>query len=447
MEIFINVRQFKHQRPYSTSSCHPRARSQLDKVVTADPGIQKAQQFAERSGSRIFKRARSEPIFVRDDNVGFGENCNTALVSSFKQRIQSCPIILLPLYFWLVAIVNAAQAEGVNLEAVLADTAPKQISAYNLFQDPATMTPNEGVMAYEMNTALFTDYAIKRRFVFIPEGTQITYDATESFVFPVGTVLVKSFGLPEDARDPASPIRFVETRLLIHKATGWDALPYVWAEDMSDATLKVAGKRFEIDFVHDDGTTKHVRYAVPNKNQCKGCHSLNGEFTPLGPKARNLNRDIAYGDERKNQLDQWSELGLLSSAPHSDDMPRAAIWDDPESGSLDARARAYLDVNCGHCHRVGGPADNSGLFLDTLQTEALGLGINKRPVAAGPGSGGFEFAILPGASARSILPFRMESLDPGIMMPELGRSLVHEEGLALIREWIDLMETQEPSND
>ena len=351
------------------------------------------------------------------------------------------------LLFCLSVYVTSVNAQGVNLEAVLADRAPKTLSAYNLFEDPVTMTPNADVVAYEMNTALFTDYAIKRRFVFVPESTQITYDEMESFVFPVGTVLVKSFGLPADARDPASPIRFVETRLLIHKAAGWDALPYVWAEDMSDATLKIAGKRFEADFIHTDGTTKHVRYAVPNKNQCKGCHSLDGEFTPLGPKARNLNRDVAYGDELKNQLDHWSEMGLLAGAPASEEAPRAAVWDDPESGSLDARARAYLDVNCGHCHRVGGPADNSGLFLDSLQAESLGLGVNKRPVAAGPGSGGFEFAILPGASAHSILPFRMESLDPGIMMPELGRSLVHEEGLAVIREWIDAMDTQVLSDD
>jgi hypothetical protein len=30
----------------------------------------------------------------------------------------------------------------------------------------------------------------------------------------------------------------------------------------------------------------------------------------------------------------------------------------------------------------------------------------------------------------------MESTDPGILMPESGRKMVHKEGVALIRDWI-----------
>jgi len=112
-------------------------------------------------------------------------------------------------------------------------------------------------------------------------------------------------------------------------------------------------------------------------------------------------------------------------------MPR---WDDPASGSLQDRARAYLDVNCAHCHNPEGSASNSGLFLRWTDPVNVNYGIGKRPTAAGRGSGGMEFAIAPGEPDRSFLIYRLESTEPGIAMPELGRSTVHKEGAALLRQ-------------
>jgi hypothetical protein len=60
-------------------------------------------------------------------------------------------------------------------------------------------------------------------------------------------------------------------------------------------------------------------------------------------------------------------------------------------------------------------------------------------VAAGRGSGGHEFSILPGQPDRSILLHRMLSSEPGVMMPQFGRALIHEDGVALIRQWIASM--------
>ena len=100
------------------------------------------------------------------------------------------------------------------------------------------------------------------------------------------------------------------------------------------------------------------------------------------------------------------------------------------------RARAYLDINCGHCHSAVGPADTSGLWLDAATDEPRRLGLCKPPVAAGQGTGDHMFDIVPGRPEDSILIYRMASLDPGAMMPELGRGTVHEEGVALVRDWI-----------
>jgi uncharacterized repeat protein (TIGR03806 family) len=234
-------------------------------------------------------------------------------------------------------------------------------------------------------------------------------------------------------RQPAEHVRFLETRLLIRRAEGWIALPYVWNEAQSEAHLTPIGAIIPVDFTDADGAVS-LEWEVPNRNQCKGCHDLAGEVTPIGPTARNLNRDFAYAAGSENQLVHWTSLGVLNGAPG--DAPRAPVAYDPASGSLDVRARAYLDVNCAHCHNPLGPAHTSGLDLRWSQTDPTQWGVFKRPVAAGRASAGYAFAVEPGHPERSILVHRMASTDPGVMMPELGRQRVDERAVALMREWI-----------
>ena len=116
----------------------------------------------------------------------------------------------------------------------------------------------------------------------------------------------------------------------------------------------------------------------------------------------------------------------------------AVDWTD-HNQSLDRRARSYLDINCGHCHRESGNAASSGLYLNLKETRDRHIGVYKKPVAAGRGSGGKLYSIVPGKPEDSILLFRMKSKDPGIMMPESGRALNHDEGINLIHDWIDNM--------
>jgi uncharacterized repeat protein (TIGR03806 family) len=190
-----------------------------------------------------------------------------------------------------------------------------------------------------------------------------------------------------------------------------------------------------VDVVDPQGRPRTIEYAVPNQNQCKECYQLDKAIAPLGPKARNLNGDFAYASGRRNQLAYWTKAGLLTGAPAPGKAPRVARWDDPAE-PLAARARAYLDANCAHCHHPRAIASNSGLFLQWEETNPTALGVGKRPVAAGRGSGGLEVAIAPGHPEASILVHRMASDEPGVMMPELGRSVTHEEGLALVRDYV-----------
>ncbi|MEM7656958.1 MAG: SO2930 family diheme c-type cytochrome, partial [Bacteroidota bacterium] len=285
----------------------------------------------------------------------------------------------------------------------------------------------------------------KLRFVKLPDGEPVPFNDQEVLHFPVGTTIIKTFYFPNDARKPQKGRRLMETRLLIHEEAGWKALPYHWDEDQAEATLEVAGDVKEVKWVNEDGKKFKFDYVMPNMNQCKGCHSHQGKLRPIGPSARQLNGDLAYADGTRNQLAHWHQQGMIANLPEqAAEIPRIAIWDDPTSGTLDERARAWLDINCAHCHNANGPASTSGLWLDIHETNPTTFGVYKNPVAAGRGAGEHLYDIHPGKPEASILVYRMESEDPGVMMPELGRGLVHEEGVALIQEWISQMPASAP---
>lgn len=327
---------------------------------------------------------------------------------------------ILGLAFSAGAREPAAVADAV----ILSDDLPRSLSDYRFFKDDAGWQPNDRVLPYQLNMPLFTDYAEKYRYIYVPPGKQAKTDGDGLLEFPVGSALIKSFGYELDGKP-----RLLETRVMLHRADGWLALPYIWNAEQTEARLKVAGGRIAVSFTDPSGRERSTSYAVPNKNQCKECHALSGAVTPIGPKARNLTHD--------GQLAEFARLGLIDREPAVD--YRVPVWGETNA-SLNDRARGYLDVNCAHCHNINGSARNSGLFLTYEEKMPVRLGINKRPVAAGRGSGTHDFDIAPGDPDGSILIYRMQSLDPGISMPEVGRSMVHEEGVALLSQWIAEME-------
>jgi uncharacterized repeat protein (TIGR03806 family) len=327
--------------------------------------------------------------------------------------------------------------DGVNFDP----TQPfcELLSSYRFFVgDAAEQQPNEGVLPFDLNTPLFSDFALKHRFVWMPEGTSATYHGRDSFTFPVGTVIIKTFAYPASFQDPESAQHLIETRLIVRRASGWDPITYVWNQPQSEARRRIIGASVPVSWIDIDGATQQINYQVPNTNQCKECHEEHsGVFGPLGPKARNLNKTYPYADGEENQLTRWTAMGYLQGAPDPSVAPRAAVFDDPTTGSVEFRARTYLDVNCGNCHNTSGLARTSGLYLDIGEDDPAELGICKPPVAAGQGSGGRKVDIFPGRPDESILVYRMESTKPGEAMPELGRQTVHTDALAVIREWIE----------
>lgn len=340
-----------------------------------------------------------------------------------------------------------------------ADAPPDRLSGWAVvLSDGDYLTLNDGVTPYELNTPLFTDYALKLRSVWLPEGKAAGYSEPGPFAFPIGTIISKTFHYEKAAGFSPADYRvakedreasldangelsledhvLVETRLLVRYEDGWHAYPYVWTDAQDEAFLEIAGHVRPMTHVDYDGESSFV-YVVPDANQCEGCHVTNHAskvLQPIGPKAWQLNRDYRYGENTVNQLAYWEEQGLLVGT--AGELPTGVSWSDSGATSLEARARAYLDINCAHCHNENGPADTSALDLDMATPTGRSAGVCKPPVAVGRGSGNRPYDVFPGRPDDSILLYRMQHTDPAIAMPELGRSTVHEEGVALIAEWI-----------
>ncbi|MEM9072563.1 MAG: SO2930 family diheme c-type cytochrome [Myxococcota bacterium] len=314
-----------------------------------------------------------------------------------------------------------------------------------------TIEYNDRVVPYDLNTALFSDFSLKARAIYLPEGEAMDYDAEVPFSFPVGSVIVKTFYFPADFREPDRNLELIETRVLRRTSAGWEAWPYIWNEEQSDATLRVGGDTREISFLDEAGEMQTSSYLVPQRNQCTSCHQRNvgegGEavLTPIGPAARHLNRDFAYLDGSENQLMRFASLGMLNGMPALGDVPaayaEATSVDDIPAADLDRAARDYLDINCAHCHDpLGTQGVTSQLFLNHDNDDAFRLGVCKRPGSAGEGNGGLTYDIVPGDPDDSILVFRVETTEIGAIMPLLGRSLQDTYGAALLRRWVAAME-------
>lgn len=318
----------------------------------------------------------------------------------------------------------------------------KNLSDFRLFGNMnnhgGNLSPVSGSLAYELVSPLFSDYALKFRTIRLPGDEAAIYDEKNIFDLPVGTVITKTFAFPDDFRAPQKKIRLYETRLLIRQGDGWLALPYVWNDEQTEAILAPAGKTIPVAFVDTAGKTVRFNYTVPAKNQCGSCHQVyeNGEqiIKPIGIKARHLNRDIDDAGVTKNQLAHWVSLKMLDAA--GDPKIKSADYHDAAL-PVDKRARAYLDINCAHCHTSTGSAGiDSKLELDVYTTDKDKLGYCKIPGSAGKGGGGLKFDIVPGSPEKSILYYRTATDESGAMMPQIGRALVHKEGAQIIYDWL-----------
>jgi uncharacterized repeat protein (TIGR03806 family) len=313
-------------------------------------------------------------------------------------------------------------------------TFPQRLSDTGIFRDLATLTPETGLIPYEVNAQLWSDGATKSRLMALPGVERITFSTDGAWTFPVGTAFVKTFHLPLTVGDPSSAVR-VETRVLIQGTSGWDGYTYRWRDDQTDADLLHGAdtRTFTVSDPAAPGGSRSQTWQFPSRTDCMRCHTA-AAGRVLGVHTRQIHRLHDYDGVVDDQLRAWDHVSLFTRSIGWPG-PFPAHADPTNAGAaVSARARAYLDVNCSMCHRPGGPSQ-SPMDLRTLASVAQ---MNVRDVAPQFGDLGVSNPriVASGDRSRSILWHRMRRLD-GFRMPPLASSVIDAIGEDLIGAWID----------
>jgi uncharacterized repeat protein (TIGR03806 family) len=312
-----------------------------------------------------------------------------------------------------------------------------KLSDYKFFEgEMKDQIPSLNVVEYEPASALFTDYASKKRFIWMPNGVAATYVADDKILnFPVGTVLIKTFYYT--TIQPGNVTKIIETRLMIRKEDGWKFYEYLWNDEQTDADL-VSGIDFtngstkNITFAKPSGEIITTDYRIPSDAECFACHKINEIPTPIGVKPQNLNHNHIYGSRSKKILQKLVDQGYLDSFPST--IASTVDYHDTTQ-PLDLRLRSYLDANCAHCHQDEARCYYRPIRLPFSQSN-VDSNIGICLLADEEISPTLQKVITPGNFSKSIMHYRMISNDESERMPLIGRTIVHDEGVALLEQYI-----------
>jgi uncharacterized repeat protein (TIGR03806 family) len=307
-----------------------------------------------------------------------------------------------------------------------------KLSDYRFFTgELKNQIPNERVIPYKPASSLFTDYALKKRFVWLPNRTNSKYVADDKIIdLPVGSALIKTFYYNDV--QPSGTTKIIETRVMIKKSTGWIFAEYVWNDEQTDATLQMTGSNVALAWNHN-GSPKSTIYRIPSETECLTCHKSNNTAIPIGIKPQNLNIDYPYSSGNANQLQYWISQGILENNIPSNILTTVDYHD--ESQPLKIRLRSYLDINCSHCHQENSHCDYRPLRLAFSETvQSVNMGVCVEPDEDIDPS--LIKIIVPGNFNKSVMHFRLNSTDESKRMPLLGRTLVDEEGVQLLKDYI-----------
>ena len=322
-------------------------------------------------------------------------------------------------YNFYVVAFDAAENKSepsASIDASTALTFRTSLSEMGVFQSVnGDITPANRVHLYEINSTLFTDYAKKQRLIRLPEGTKMRPNGNDLLpIFPDNTLIAKTFYYNIDDRDPSLGKQIIETRIFLKIAGKWQAGDYIWNDAQTEATYTTNGSQKPINYIDLNGTTQDVQYQIPSQQDCFTCHNNNDNTFPIGFKLRSMNFVPSYANQ--NQLDHFMSKGILEGV-NSAGVSVLPDWTNTTDYTLDERARAYIDVNCAHCHQPGGSIASFGLdFRYETPFEDTGIYAN-----------------------RGEIENRFGSLLPTYRMPQLGRTIIHEEALEMLIDYIDAL--------
>lgn len=312
-----------------------------------------------------------------------------------------------------------------------------KLSDYNFFTgDLKSLTPHEDLLLYKPNSELFTDYAKKTRYIWIPQNSKANFVSENSPLnLPVGSVLIKLFYYDES--QISSGKKIIETRLMIRKNEGWIFATYKWNEQQTEAYIDMNASTVPLIITHNSETIA-LDYAIPSEFQCFTCHSIDEEIIPIGIKPIHLNNVLNYPDGNFNQLNRWIQKGKLENNLPSN-ISSVVDYSDT-SKTLEERTRAYFDIQCAHCHQTGGNAMYASLQLSYhLTAIPQNVGICNTPSIPIPEISQGRI-VSPQNPEGSTLHYMMNTNNSFFKMPRIGRTIVHKEGVQLVEDWINSLE-------
>ena len=289
------------------------------------------------------------------------------------------------------------------------------LSELNLFSgNLGDLQPSPFAFNYELSTKLFTDYAIKQRLIVLPEGEKMTFNGNGFPLFPDNSLIAKTFYYNNNETDLSQGKKIIETRLLIKINGTWELGNYKWNDSQTDATLDIDGGVVPVTWVNSEGESQSVNYEIPSSTDCFTCHSNSSNTTPIGPKLRTLNFNI----NGSNQLQALIDNDMLEGLTDPSTVSTLPDWEDISFG-LERRARAYMDINCAHCHIEGGFCDEQSQLRLSYETAFEESNISD--------------------SSDSILA-RIQNTIPDYGMPLIGTTILHDEGVSLLIDYINSLE-------
>ena len=282
------------------------------------------------------------------------------------------------------------------------------------------LAPDTNVHLFELNSILFTDYAYKQRLIRLPEGAAMEYNNSSLLpIFPDNTIITKTFFYYLDEMDPSLGKKIIETRVMLKTEGTWKMGNYKWNEAQTEAVYTESSSEVPITYIDLEGETRNIDYVIPSNDDCITCHNIDNVKIPIGPKLRNLNFNPMNGTVNENQINYFINNGLLEGLLDNSSITVLPDWTDDVNFDIFERGRAYIDINCAHCHQPGGIVPTGFLLDYRLETPFENTGIYEH---------------------RGQIESRIQSLVPVYLMPQIGRSVVHDEGVEMMLEYLQAIE-------
>lgn len=330
-------------------------------------------------------------------------------------KIQKILLLAIPISIITVLLLSLKQFSTINNEIKFSPT----LSSYGIFKGKMSdLFPATNVEVFELSAPLFSDYAEKQRLFKIPKDSTITISRTGKLNFPEGSILAKTFFYRID--DEVNALKILETRLLIKKNGRWNFATYQWNETQTEAFLILDGADNQVTFTDNNNRHRQINYHIPSSKECIACHKSSGKIQPIGPKVGNLKKWLVKQGDTIDQWQHFIDKKLIASNGTHHSIEKLPDYNDVRQ-DLTKRARAYLDINCAHCHNPLGLANYKTLNLEyEVPYKKTGIAL-KYPM----------------------IIHRMK-ISGDLHMPKLGTTILHDEGYDLIKEYVQQLHRNKP---